>query len=124
MSAHVRAAFDKSKTLNALWKYFGVAQTGVFKPEEASVGEKIDFLIREVTTLKSAQQAQSEALSISLLSEVGSEKNILARYLAEADIGRKQREKLELEQKQKINEVIAMLLQEKRTEKKKTQVGG
>lgn len=53
LAEHVRNAYKKTKDYNALWKYFGVAQTGMFKPEEASLGEKIDLLMQEVAALKS-----------------------------------------------------------------------
>lgn len=53
MAEHVKNAYQKTKDNNALWKYFGVAQTGMFKPEEASLGEKIDLLMQEVAALKS-----------------------------------------------------------------------
>lgn len=52
LAEHVRNAYKKTEDHNALWKYFGVAQTGVFKPEDASLGEKIDLLMQEVATLK------------------------------------------------------------------------
>ena len=53
LAEHVKNAYQKTKDNNALWKYFGVAQTGMFKPEEASLGEKIDLLMQEVAALKS-----------------------------------------------------------------------
>jgi hypothetical protein len=52
LAKHIGAAYTKTKDYNALWKYFGVAQIGVFKPEEASMGEKIDLLMKEVASLK------------------------------------------------------------------------
>jgi len=55
LSKHVRNAYQKTKDNNALWKYFGVAQTGVFNPEEASLEDKIDLLIQEFSALKSKQ---------------------------------------------------------------------
>ena len=45
LTKHVQEAYKKSKDHNALWKYFGVAQPGTFKPEEAELGEKIDMIM-------------------------------------------------------------------------------
>ena len=53
LAEHVKMSSDKGKKRNALWKYFGVAQTGVFKPEDASIGEKLDLLVKEIESLKS-----------------------------------------------------------------------
>jgi len=56
LAKHVKTAYEKTMDHNALWKYFGVAQTGVFKPEESSIGEKIDLLMKEVAGLKRQPQ--------------------------------------------------------------------
>jgi len=52
ISNHIKETFEKSDNRNSLWKYFGVTQTGVFSPEEVSLGEKIDYLIREISIMK------------------------------------------------------------------------
>jgi len=52
LTDHIREAFEKSEHRNSLWKYFGVTQTGVFSPEDVSLGEKIDYLIREISIMK------------------------------------------------------------------------
>ncbi len=52
LAEHVRESLKRSGQRNSLWKYFGVAQTGVFKPEEAKLGEKVDLLMKEVASLK------------------------------------------------------------------------
>ncbi len=49
---HIKEAYAKTPNYNALWKYFGISQTGEYKPEDVTIGEKIDFLIQEVTSLK------------------------------------------------------------------------
>ena len=53
LANHIVSAYEKTEDRNALWKYFGVAQTGVFRPEEALLGEKIDLVMKEVAALKS-----------------------------------------------------------------------
>ncbi len=40
LTKHVQDAYEKSKDHNALWKYFGVTQTGSFKPEQADVDDR------------------------------------------------------------------------------------
>ena len=52
LSEHIKKSYEKTKDYNALWKYFGLSQTGMFKPEEATLGEKIDLLMQEVSALK------------------------------------------------------------------------
>ncbi|NQT01119.1 MAG: hypothetical protein HQ580_03790 [Planctomycetes bacterium] len=52
LTKHVQEAYKKSKDHNALWKYFGVAQTGTFKPEDAEMGEKFDLIMQELSTIK------------------------------------------------------------------------
>jgi nucleoside 2-deoxyribosyltransferase len=52
LSKHIQSAFDKTPDHNALWKYFGIAQTGIFKPEDATTGEKLDLLANEVAALR------------------------------------------------------------------------
>lgn len=52
LEKHVRDAFKKSENRNSLWKYFGVAQPGVFKPGDYSAEEKFDLIIREISYLK------------------------------------------------------------------------
>ncbi len=53
---HVQDAYKKSKGKNALWKYFGVAQTGTFKPEDAEMGEKFDLIMQELSAIKMEQK--------------------------------------------------------------------
>jgi hypothetical protein len=52
LAEHLRVAYSKSAKHNSLWKYFGIAQTGEFKPEASSLEDKIDLLMREVFALK------------------------------------------------------------------------
>jgi len=51
LAKHIKEAYKKTKKNNALWKHFGVAQAGNFKPEEVEIGEKIDLLTKEVRSL-------------------------------------------------------------------------
>lgn len=61
LEEHIKNAYKKTKDHNALWKYFGVAQTGMFKPEDAEMGEKFDLIIQELSTIK-LKQEESEKL--------------------------------------------------------------
>ena len=55
LTKHVQDTYKKTKDHNALWKYFGVAQTGKFKPEDVEIGEKIDLLMKKVDTIERIQ---------------------------------------------------------------------
>jgi predicted nuclease with TOPRIM domain len=70
LANHINAAYTKTKDYNALWKYFGVAQIGVFKPEEASIGEKIDLLMKEVASLKTQREEKSGSISDEAISDL------------------------------------------------------
>jgi len=63
LTEHIRTAYEKIADYNALWKYFGVAQTGVFKPEDATIGEKIDLLMHEVSALNKQQKDLQRLIS-------------------------------------------------------------
>jgi hypothetical protein len=52
LTEHIIDAFENSEGRNSLWKYFGITQTGEFSPGEADIGEKIDFVIKEIAGLK------------------------------------------------------------------------
>jgi len=56
LEEHVKNAYKKTKDHNALWKYFGVAQTGTFKPEEAEIGDKLDFIMNKLSALEKEQK--------------------------------------------------------------------
>lgn len=127
LTAHVKAAFDQSKSFNALWKYFGVVQTGVFKPEEASIGEKIDLLIQKVTTLESVQQLQQVQLenpySSFVSPMVGSGKYGFISHLT--DNPRDQKEKIEQEENTiNVIKTLLDLKEEREMTKKKSPLGG
>ncbi len=53
-----------SKGENALWKYFGVAQTGAFKPGESTLGEKIDLVWKEVRSLKNQMESGGQVTGL------------------------------------------------------------
>lgn len=56
LEKHIREVQKKTPNYNALWKYFGVAQTGTFKPEDAQLGDKIDFLIKKVSAIEKPKE--------------------------------------------------------------------
>jgi DNA-binding CsgD family transcriptional regulator/nucleoside 2-deoxyribosyltransferase len=49
LSKHIKESFEKSKNNNALWKYFGIKQTGAFSPESATLDDKLDFIIQKLS---------------------------------------------------------------------------
>lgn len=49
LSKHIKDAYQKSNGRNALWKYFGVNQVGAFRPEAATVDDKLDFIIQRLS---------------------------------------------------------------------------
>jgi hypothetical protein len=51
LSYHIKTAFSKAENRNALWKYFGVAQTGAFK-EDVGIGERLDLIVEEIASLR------------------------------------------------------------------------
>jgi hypothetical protein len=53
---HLRTSCERSNNRNSLWKYFGIALAGTFKPEEATVADKLDLVLSEVTALKAQRQ--------------------------------------------------------------------
>ncbi len=60
LANHVQDSSDKSQNRNELWKYFGVTQTGTFRPEDAELGEKVDVIIRQLSALERQQEWQIE----------------------------------------------------------------
>ena len=62
LTKHVKNAYKKSEGKNALWKYFGVSQTGTFKPEEAELGDKIDVIMKQLSALERQQILQKDMI--------------------------------------------------------------
>jgi hypothetical protein len=52
LSSHLDHVMAKSTGKNSLWKYFGVAQTGSFHPEDASIEDKLNLILSEIAALK------------------------------------------------------------------------
>lgn len=52
LASHIRAAYEKSDERNALWKYFGIAQTGELKSDAASERDKLELILHEINALK------------------------------------------------------------------------
>lgn len=94
LAEHVRNAYKKTEDYNALWKYFGVAQTGVFKPEEAQIGEKIDLIMKEIAALKN-QSNDLIQFSMQRL-ELPTYKSLVDIMIAQDQIEENQRKKDEL----------------------------
>jgi hypothetical protein len=69
LAKHVQEAYKKSKGRNALWKYFGVAQTGTFKPEDAELGAKVDLVVKKLSAIE-MQQKNVESVRLGLLGQI------------------------------------------------------
>jgi len=86
---HIKEAYEKTTDHNALWKYFGVAQTGMFKPEEATLGEKIDLLMQEVSALKNQPKESMPVITWESLRgkipSYGDMMNVMARLQRERE---------------------------------------
>jgi hypothetical protein len=52
LAAHINNVIAKSAGENSLWKYFGIAQTGSFHPEDATHEDKINLILSEIMELK------------------------------------------------------------------------
>jgi len=50
LSVHIKESYDKSKDHNALWKYYGIKESGAFSPENATVEDKLDFIIQKIAS--------------------------------------------------------------------------
>jgi hypothetical protein len=64
LTKHLKDTFKKTTDHNALWKYFGVAQTGAFKPEESTMGDKIDLIMKEIASLKEQVPAEQDTSAL------------------------------------------------------------
>lgn len=52
LAEHLNHVLKKSMGENSLWKYFGVAQTGSFRPEDATIEDKFNLILSELQELK------------------------------------------------------------------------
>jgi len=52
LTGHIRASLDKISDKNSLWKYFGVSQYGNFKPDQYSMEDKIDLIMKKLEVLE------------------------------------------------------------------------
>jgi DNA-binding CsgD family transcriptional regulator len=64
LSDHIKDSYSKSKGHNALWKYFGIDQTGAFSPESATTDDKLDYIIQKLSGEKIIVEYQESAFSI------------------------------------------------------------
>lgn len=63
LSSHIKESFNKAKGRNALWKYFGIKQTGAFNPENATAEDKLDYIIQRISSDKVTFEIQESAFS-------------------------------------------------------------
>lgn len=56
MVEHINNASKKAEGKNSLWKYFGIAQTGSFRPEDATVEDKINLILSAIMELKKEKE--------------------------------------------------------------------
>ncbi len=54
---HISDAFEKAAGGNSMWKYFGVAQVGEFKPGSADITDKVEFLTQEIMALRKEERS-------------------------------------------------------------------
>jgi DNA-binding CsgD family transcriptional regulator len=63
LSNHIKESYDKSNGHNALWKHFGINQTGLFSPREATNDDKLDYIIQKLSGDKITLEYQEPAFS-------------------------------------------------------------
>ena len=52
LSEHIEKSIINQNGRNSLWKYFGISQTGNFKPEESSLGDKVDLIMQRLNAIE------------------------------------------------------------------------
>lgn len=90
LSSHIKESFDKAKGHNALWKYFGIKQTGAYSPENATIDDKLDYIIQRLSSDKITLEFQESAFS-SLTTQETSVLMLLSEGLTNRDIANKLR---------------------------------
>jgi hypothetical protein len=60
LASHINDASKKAEGKNSLWKYFGVAQTGSFRPGESTDEDKINLILSEIHALKNEKKYMNE----------------------------------------------------------------
>ncbi len=68
LSKHISDAYSQNESQNPLWKYFGIAQTGRFSPEETTIDDKLDLILKEI--ISQGRHAADKELIDSLTSKV------------------------------------------------------
>lgn len=63
LTSHIVDAHQKSSQRNSLWKYFGIKQAGVYSPEDVELGEKLDLIISEISSLKEIPQRPTKLVT-------------------------------------------------------------
>jgi DNA-binding CsgD family transcriptional regulator len=63
LSEHIKDSYNKSNGHNALWKYFGVNQTGAFNPGSVTESDKLDFIIQKLSIEKSPIEYQESVFA-------------------------------------------------------------
>jgi nucleoside 2-deoxyribosyltransferase len=76
LSDHIKKSYDNLNDHNSLWKYFGISQTGTYKPEDTELGEKIDLIIKILNELHKQIQDKSTNKPMDIDSEILHEKII------------------------------------------------
>ncbi len=56
LSKHIHTSFDRSESRNTLWKYFGIQQKGVLNTEEATIANKLDLLLKEMSEMRKPKE--------------------------------------------------------------------
>lgn len=63
LSLHIKESYEKLNGHNALWKYFGIRQSGAFSPENATTEDKLDYIIQRLSSDKVILEYQESAFS-------------------------------------------------------------
>lgn len=64
IKTHVQETIDRGLESNALWKYFGISQTGAFRPEDATEKDRFDLLLRKVEVIQAHIMAERREIPI------------------------------------------------------------
>ena len=81
LTSHIIEADKKSNGRNSLWKYFGISQTGVYAPEDAEIGEKIDLIFQEISSLKDSFNTGNSSETISGISKQEEIRKLTSEFL-------------------------------------------
>lgn len=81
---HINNASKKAAGKNSLWKYFGIAQTGSFRPGEATTEDKLNLILTKIVTLEDRIEGVDDGTFTSSISPISKRrKSILRKSILE-----------------------------------------